>query len=132
VTAPGVLAGGARMFRPSLLAAGAGIGLLSSVIPYWLELEALRRIPTSLFGVWMSVQPAVAALIGLAVLDQRLSGAEWAGIGCVVAASAGAAGTARHPADRLPADPAAAPGTGLSAAAGVPVRADPAKNGALA
>jgi inner membrane transporter RhtA len=95
VTAPGVLAGSPTMFRPSLLAAGAGIGLLSSVIPYWLELEALRRIPTSLFGVWMSVQPAVAALIGLAVLAQRLSPAEWAGIACVVAASAGAASTAR-------------------------------------
>ncbi len=68
VTAPGVVAGAPKMFRPSFLAAGAGIGLLSSVIPYWLELEALRRIPTSLFGVWMSVQPAVAALIGLVVL----------------------------------------------------------------
>ena len=66
-------AGAPAMFRPSFLAAGAAIGLLSSVIPYWLELEALRRIPTSLFGVWMSVQPAVAALIGLAVLGQRLS-----------------------------------------------------------
>jgi inner membrane transporter RhtA len=94
VTAPGVAQGAPRMFRPSLLAAGAGVGLLSSVIPYWLELEALRRIPASLFGVWMSVQPAVAALIGLAVLTQRLSPAEWAGICCVVAASAGAARTA--------------------------------------
>jgi inner membrane transporter RhtA len=95
VTAPGVVAGGPTMFRPSFLAAGAGIGLLSSVIPYWLELEALRRIPTSLFGVWMSVQPAVAALIGLAVLGQRLSPAEWAGICCVAAASALAASSAR-------------------------------------
>jgi len=94
VTAPGVAVGAPKMFRPSFLAAGAGIGLLSSVIPYWLELEALRRIPTSLFGVWMSVQPAVAALIGLAVLSQHLSPAEWAGICCVVAASAGAAGAA--------------------------------------
>ncbi len=99
VTAPGVVAGAPTMFRPSFLAAGAGIGLLSSVIPYWLELEALRRIPTSLFGVWMSVQPAVAALIGLAVLDQRLSPAEWAGICCVAAASAGAASSARTPED---------------------------------
>ena len=97
VTAPGVAAGAPKMFRPSFLAAGAGIGLLSSVIPYWLELEALRRIPTSLFGVWMSVQPAVAALIGLAVLSQRLSPAEWAGITCVVAASAGAASSAPAP-----------------------------------
>jgi len=97
VTAPGLAAGAPGMFRPSFLAAGAVIGLLSSVIPYWLELEALRRIPTSLFGVWMSVQPAVAALIGLAVLAQRLSAAEWSGIACVVAASAGAASTARAP-----------------------------------
>ena len=94
VSAPGVAAGGTAMFRPRFLAIGAGIGLLSSVIPYWLELEALRRIPASLFGVWMSVQPAVAALIGLALLSQHLSPAEWAGICCVVAASAGAARTA--------------------------------------
>ena len=93
-TAPGIAVGAPKMFRPSLLAAGAGIGLLSSVIPYWLELEALRRIPTSLFGVWMSVQPAVAALIGLVILRQHLSPAEWAGVACVVAASAGAAGAA--------------------------------------
>jgi inner membrane transporter RhtA len=94
VTGPGLAAGGAKMFRPALLGAGAGIGLLSSVIPYWLELEALRRIPARLFGVWMSVQPAVAALIGLALLGQRLSLPEWAGVCCVVAASVGAARTA--------------------------------------
>jgi inner membrane transporter RhtA len=90
VTPPGVIAGGARMFRPSLLAQGAAIGLLSSVIPYWLELEALRRVPARLFGVWMSAQPAVAALIGLLLLSQRLSPAQWGGIGCVVVASAAA------------------------------------------
>jgi inner membrane transporter RhtA len=101
VTGPGLAAGVPAMFRPSFLAAGAGIGLLSSVIPYWLELEALRRIPTSLFGVWMSVQPAVAALIGLLFLAQRLSLAEWSGIACVVAASAGAASTARVPEQNL-------------------------------
>ena len=91
VTAPGLSQGAPKMFRPALLATGAGVGLLSSVIPYWLELEALRRIPASLFGVWMSVQPAVAALIGLIFLSQRLSVAEWFGVCCVVAASAGAA-----------------------------------------
>jgi inner membrane transporter RhtA len=100
VTGPGVAEGAPKMFRPSFLAAGAGIGLLSSVIPYWLELEALRRIPMSLFGVWMSVQPAVAALIGLAVLGQRLSPAEWAGICCVAAASAGAAASSAGAAGR--------------------------------
>ncbi len=91
VTAPGVVAGGRSMFRPVALGEGAAIGLLSSVVPYWLELEALRRVPARVFGVWMSLQPAVAALIGLVMLGQRLSVAEWAGICCVVAASAGAA-----------------------------------------
>ena len=90
VTVPGVVAGGGRMFRPQFLALGAAIGILSSVIPYWLELEALRRITAQLFGVWMSLQPAVAALIGLAWLSQRLSPAEWIGICCVVTASAAA------------------------------------------
>jgi inner membrane transporter RhtA len=90
VTIPGVVQGGSRMFRPDLLAIGAAIGVLSSVIPYWLEMEALRRISTQLFGVWMSLQPAVAALIGLALLSQRLSPAEWIGICCVVIASAAA------------------------------------------
>jgi inner membrane transporter RhtA len=91
VTGPGVAAGAPEMFRPSLLLTGAAIGLLSSVIPYWLEFEALRRVPPRVFGVWMSLQPAVAALIGLAMLGQRLSAAEWAGICCVTVASGGAA-----------------------------------------
>ena len=91
VSVPGVAAGGRSMFRPRFLGEGLAIGLLSSVIPYWLELEALRRVAARVFGVWMSLQPAVAALIGLAMLGQRLSAAEWAGIGCVVVASAGAA-----------------------------------------
>jgi inner membrane transporter RhtA len=91
VTGPGIAAGGARLFRPRALAMGAGIGLLSSALPYWLELEALRRVPAKVFGVWMSMQPAVAALVGLLLLSQRLSLAEWAGIACVVIASGGAA-----------------------------------------
>ena len=91
VTAPGVVAGAPQMFRPEVLATGVAIGLLSSVIPYWLEFEALRRVPARVFGVWMSMQPAVAALIGLAMLGQRLSPAEWAGICCVAVASGGAA-----------------------------------------
>jgi inner membrane transporter RhtA len=91
VTGPGVAAGGRAMFRPSAVATGAGIGLLSSVVPYWLEFEALRRVPAKVFGVWMSMQPAVAALVGLVLLSQRLSLAEWAGICCVMVASGGAA-----------------------------------------
>ena len=105
VTIPGVVAGGGRMFRPDLLAVGAAIGILSSVIPYWLELEALRRISAQLFGVWMSLQPAVAALIGLAMLSQRLRPAEWIGICCVVAASAAASRAPTRRAPRHPATP---------------------------
>jgi inner membrane transporter RhtA len=91
VTPPAVIAGGGAMFRPAILAIGAVIGVLSSVIPYRLELESLRRMPTRLFGVWMSLEPAVAALIGLVMLGQRLSAVEWAAIGCVMIACAGAA-----------------------------------------
>jgi threonine/homoserine efflux transporter RhtA len=91
VTVPGTLAGGTAMFRPALLATGLAIGLLSSVIPYWLELEVLRRVPARVFGVWMSADPAIAALTGLIMLGQRLSLPQWCAICCVMTACAGAA-----------------------------------------
>jgi inner membrane transporter RhtA len=81
---------GADLLEPELLAAGAALALASSVIPYSLELEALRRLPARAFGVLMSLEPAVAALAGLAVLGQALGGTEWLAIALVVAASAGA------------------------------------------
>ena len=95
VTPPALIAGGGAMFRPAVLAIGAAIGILSSVIPYRLELESLRRIPMRLFGVWMSLEPAVAALIGLALLGQHLSAVQWLAICCVMVACAGAAGITR-------------------------------------
>jgi inner membrane transporter RhtA len=88
---PGVAAGGTALLRPGILAAGLGIGLLSSVIPYSLELEALRRVPARVFGIWMSLEPAVAALVGLVMLGQTLAVTEWAAIVCVMIACAGAA-----------------------------------------
>jgi len=91
ITPPALVAGGAAMFRPAVLATGAAIGILSSVIPYRLELESLRRMPMRLFGVWMSMEPAVAALIGLLLLGQHLSVTEWLAICCVMVACAGAA-----------------------------------------
>jgi len=97
VTPPAVVAGGRAMFRPAVLATGAAIGVLSSVIPYRLELESLRRMPMRLFGVWMSMEPAVAALIGLIMLGQHLSIAEWVAICCVMVACAGAAAQAALP-----------------------------------
>jgi inner membrane transporter RhtA len=103
VTPPAVAAGGAAMFRPAVLVTGAGIGILSSAIPYRLELEALRRMPTRLFGVWMSIEPAVAALIGLVMLGQHLTALEWLAICCVMTACAGAAVSAARGAPPGPA-----------------------------
>jgi len=91
ISPPALIAGRSAMFRPAVLATGAAIGILSSDIPYRLELESLRRMPTRLFGVWMSLESAVAALIGLVMLGQRLSVLEWVAIGCVMIACAGAA-----------------------------------------
>lgn len=66
------------------------VGVLSSVLPYTLELEALRRLPARIFGVLMSMEPAVAALAGLAILGERLSVRQWAGVLCVIVACAAA------------------------------------------
>jgi inner membrane transporter RhtA len=79
---------------PGVLAAGLAIAVLSSVIPYSLELEALRSLPRSTFGVLMSLEPAVAAAVGFVVLGQDLAASELVAIGLVVAASAGALRTA--------------------------------------
>lgn len=86
----GVADAGADLLHPGVLAAGLGVALLSSVLPYTVELEALRRLPERTFGVLLSLEPAVAALVGLIVLDQHLLGREIAAIALVVAASAGA------------------------------------------
>jgi inner membrane transporter RhtA len=97
ITPVGVAAGGRTLLRPVILVTGLGIGLLSSIIPYSLEMEALRRIPPRIFGIWMSLEPAVAAVVGLVLLGQALAAREWLAIGCVMVACAGAARGAREP-----------------------------------
>jgi inner membrane transporter RhtA len=74
------------------------VALLSSVIPYSLELEALRRLPEAVFGVLMSLDPAVAAVVGFLALGQTLEPPEVLGIAMVVVASAGAASLGHRPA----------------------------------
>jgi inner membrane transporter RhtA len=91
ITPVGVAAGRGALLHPAVLAVGLAIGLLSSIIPYTLELEALRRVPARVFGIWMSLEPAVAALVGLVMLGQALALREWAAIVCVMIACAGAA-----------------------------------------
>ena len=87
----GIAAAGADLLVPWILLVGAAVGVLSSAIPYTLELEALRRLPVGVFGVLMSLEPAVAALAGFVVLGEELAAREVAAILLVVAASAGAA-----------------------------------------
>jgi inner membrane transporter RhtA len=91
---PGTLAAGGDLIDPGAAAVGAAAGVLSSVIPYSLELEALRRLAVGTFGVLMSLEPAVAALVGLIALDQGLGALDVLGIALVVVASAGVLGAA--------------------------------------
>lgn len=85
----GLAGASAVVERPSLLLTAAAVALLSSVLSYGLELVALRRLPTRVFGILMSLEPAAAALSGLVVLDQALGAPEIVALLLVSAASAG-------------------------------------------
>jgi inner membrane transporter RhtA len=94
VIAPiGVVQAGGSLFNPAVLPAALGVAVLSSALPYSLEMFALTRIPTRTFGVLMSAEPALGALSGLAFLHERLSLIQWAAILSIMAASAGSAAT---------------------------------------
>jgi inner membrane transporter RhtA len=93
----GVADGGGDLLVPGIIAVGVAVAMLSSAFPYTLEMEALRRMPTGVFGVMMSIEPAVAALAGFIVLGEGLASRELVAILLVVAASAGAARNARVP-----------------------------------
>jgi inner membrane transporter RhtA len=96
----GIVEGGGDLLQARSLALGAAVGMLSSAIPYSFENEALRRIPPSVFGVLMSIEPAMAALAGLVVLGQGLSARALLGMALVVCASIGASRrTAEAPVD---------------------------------
>lgn len=86
----GIAEGGSGLLRPEVFGPGLAVAVLSSVIPYSLEIEALRRMPSHVFGVLMSLEPAAAALAGLVILNQVLALREWIGMLLVIAASAGA------------------------------------------
>jgi inner membrane transporter RhtA len=87
----GIAAAGADLLVPWVVAVAAAVGVLSSAIPYALELEALRRMPVGVFGVLMSLEPAAGALAGLVVLGEELAAREVVAVALVIAASAGAA-----------------------------------------
>ena len=86
----GVAGAGYALLDPGLLLAGFGVAMLSSAIPYSFELEALRKLPARVFGVLMSLEPAVAAFIGLLVLGERLEMRAAVAVLLVTVAAAGA------------------------------------------
>jgi inner membrane transporter RhtA len=85
----GVAHAGGALLVPSTLAMGFALAILSSALPYTLEMFALRQLSTRTFGTLMSLEPALAALAGLLVLHERLTPMQWVAIGAVMAASAG-------------------------------------------
>lgn len=85
----GLVSAGAELFHPHWLLMGMVVAVLSSAIPYSLEMIALKGIPKRSFGVMLSAEPAVGALAGLALLGERLAPLQWLAIGCIIAASAG-------------------------------------------
>jgi inner membrane transporter RhtA len=86
----GVAGAGTALLDPMLLLAGFGVAVLSSAVPYSLELEALRWLPARVFGVLMSLEPAVAALVGFLVLGERLGPRAIVAVVLVTVAAAGA------------------------------------------
>lgn len=87
---PAVATGGSALLEPDILALGAAVGLLSSVIPYSFEMAALRTLRPAVFGILMSLEPAVAALAALVVLQEMLAPVQWLAMACVIVASVGA------------------------------------------
>ncbi|WP_438828968.1 EamA family transporter [Streptomyces gottesmaniae] len=89
----GIVESGGRLVDPTTLALGAAVAVLSSVLPYTLELLALRRLPASTFAILMSLEPAIAATAGFVILDQALTTVEALAIALVIGASMGAVRT---------------------------------------
>jgi inner membrane transporter RhtA len=90
----GVVHAGAALLSPAVLLIGVAVAAVSSAIPISLEMMALKRLPRGAFGIMISMEPAVAAVLAFALLGEVLSPVQWLAIGCIVAASMGSAMTA--------------------------------------
>jgi inner membrane transporter RhtA len=97
-----ILDAGATLLEPKVLVLGFAVGLLSSVIPYSMELIALRTIPQRTFGILMSLEPAAGALAALLLLGEFLTLVQWLAVACVIAASIGATRTSPPTAEPPP------------------------------
>ncbi|SER11544.1 inner membrane transporter RhtA [Faunimonas pinastri] len=89
VTPFGIAGAGASLLQPSILAAGLVVAVLSSAIPYSLEMFALKRLPAKSFGILTSGEPAVGAMMGTFLLGETLPLVKWIGIAAIVVASLG-------------------------------------------
>ena len=87
----GVIDAGTTLFTPAIIPMALGVGILSTAFPYTLEMIALTRMPSRVFGTLMSIEPAIGALSGLLILGERLAPVQWFAIAAIVAASLGAA-----------------------------------------
>jgi inner membrane transporter RhtA len=102
LAAPAVAEAGRTLLDPKVLLLGVSVGLLSSVVPYSLELTALRRIPPRVFGILMSLEPAAAALAAMLLLSEFLRWTQWLALVCVVLASVGATRSTRPETEPTP------------------------------
>jgi len=93
----GVAHAGSALFHPALLPFALGVAVLSSALPYSLEMIALTRLPTRSFGTLLSLEPAIAALAGVALLGEHLSLLQWLAIVAIIVAAAGTALSVRRP-----------------------------------
>jgi inner membrane transporter RhtA len=92
----GIWQAGSALLDPTILLFGLGVAAVSSAIPISLEMVALKRLPQEAFGVMISLEPAVAALLGLLLLDEHLQALQWLAIAITMLAAAGSAMTARR------------------------------------
>ena len=92
----GVWHAGAALLDPHILLFGLAVAVVSSAVPISLEMVALKRLSPESFGIMTSLEPAVAALLGLWLLDEHLTVVQWLAIACIVLAAAGSSGTTRR------------------------------------
>lgn len=100
----GIWHAGSALWQPEILLAGLVVGAISSAIPISLEMVALKRLTPGAFGVMTSMEPAVAALLGLLMLNEQLTAPQWLAIGLVMCAAAGSAATSQPTVHRSAAD----------------------------
>ncbi|WP_280189150.1 EamA family transporter [Delftia sp. PS-11] len=104
----GVAEAGSRLLQPSVLLFGLAVAAISSALPYTLEMLALRRLPPATFGIALATEPAIAALMGMLLLHEHLSGTQWLAIACIMGAAMGSAVTRPAASGQSAADTAAA------------------------